>query len=289
MRIFRPTSFLVVALLLVAAVPIAAQAAPVKLKLIKSNTVKVPGSPDATFNYANDYPSVSDRSCGTGFVPIAAGWKGRNAPVDGIGWYVDYDRPMTTASGFRLVPARGLQNGTVQALAVCASSSVKARRVETRQGSVAKCGSATALGYLRLQSVKQAAAVSLMPVGRTGSRQIAEDQGYGKSAAVCVDKAAFTGIRSVTKSATFAIGSPRATLRATCPRTHRALSWGFSSPEMLLNAWKGDGGAIHAAFVESTIPSVRAWSLTFATPDLQGAKEPTRVKVWAVCGIPRTR
>jgi hypothetical protein len=288
MRILRSTSFLLVIMLLAMAAP-AAHAAPVKMKLVRSPTITVPANLDNTFNYANDHPSISQASCGTGLVPIAAGWKGRHAPVDGVGWYSDSARPNSTASGFQLAPARGLKAGSVQALAVCASSSVKARRVEAKQGAVAKCGSATALGYLRLQSVKQAAAVSLMPVGRTGSRQRADDQGYGKSAAVCVDKAAFTGVRSVMKSATFKVGSPRATVSAACPRTHRALSFGFSSPEMLDNAWKGDGAAIHAATVESAIPSTRAWKLTFATPDLEGAKQPTRVKVWAVCGKPRMK
>ena len=66
----------------------AVQADPVKVKLVKSATVSVAGSPDSTFPFNNDQPSVSQFDCGKGYVPIAAGWKGTNTPTSGPGWFV---------------------------------------------------------------------------------------------------------------------------------------------------------------------------------------------------------
>jgi hypothetical protein len=265
----------------------AVQADPVKVKLVKSATVSVAGSPDSTFPFNNDQPSVSQFDCGKGYVPIAAGWKGTNTPTSGPGWFVGTKKD-TTKYGYRLSIARGLAPGSMQARTVCAKGPVKAVRKETAQGSVARCGSKTALGYMNLVSVKQSAAVSSTPAGRTGWRQEGMASEYSNSAAVCVHKKAFKKVRSVTKSTSFTLGNRTATIVAKCPKGSRALAWGFSSPLMPANAWSGSG-SIQSPFVESAVPAKSKWTLTFSTPDLQGAKEQSQVSATAVCGQPRSR
>ncbi len=264
-----------------------AQADSVKVKLVTSATVSVAGSPDSTFPFNNDQPSVPEGACGKGYVPIAVGWKGTNTPSSGPGWFVGA-KSNTTKYGYRLNIARGLAPGTMQARTVCAKGPVKAVRKETSQGSVLRCGAKTALGYLNLVSVKQSAAVSSTPAGRSGWRQEGMASPYSHSAAVCVDKKAFTKIRSVTKSTSFALGNRTATVAAKCPKGSRALAWGFSSPLMPANAWSGSG-SVESPFVESAVPAKSKWTVTFSTPDLQGANQAAEVSATAVCGKPRSR
>lgn len=264
-----------------------AHADPVKVKLVKSATVSVAGSPDSTFPFNNDQPSVSQFDCGKGYVPIAAGWKGTATPTSGPGWFVGA-KANTTKYGYRLNIARGLAPGSMQARTVCAKGPVKAVRKETAQGSVARCGAKTALGYLNLVIVKQDAAVSSTPVGRTGWRQESTDSEYSNSAAVCVHKKAFKKVRRVSKSTSFTLGNRTTTVVAKCPKGSRALAWGFSSPLMPANAWSGSG-SMTSPFVESAVPAKSKWTVTFSTPDLQGAKEQAQVSATAVCGTPRSR
>ena len=175
----------------------------------------------------------------------------------------------------------------MQARTVCAKGPVKAVRKETAQGSVARCGSKTALGYMNLVSVKQSAAVSPTPRAapdgaRRGWLRVLE-QRRGLRAQEGIQEGPVRDQKHVVHA-----GNRTATIVAKCPSGSRALAWGFIAAD----AGQRVVGQRFDPVAVCRISGPREIEVdadVSRLPICKGAKEQAQVSATAVCGQPRSR
>ena len=218
--------------------------------------------------------------CPNGAVPLTVGWKGAGlfvARIDvnlRIRGYFDLDGRDTW------IPA------STRGIARCARGPVKATLKKRSGAGTVSCGSKLALGIpFTSTGPFQDRAASSAPAGIKRWRSTMSDS---DTQALCVTRSAFRAVKVVKKSRTFAAGRPTATVSTSCPKRHKAISWGVALPLMEGNAYSPSGitNRRTTPWVSTSVPKGSGWKVTFRTADGQPAAAPAKVTTYVTCAVP---
>lgn len=272
-RLLLATSLATVALGGAAA---ASASAAVTLVTAKPVAFKAPVSTTGAW-YEMQWPSVQVY-CPRNAAPLAAGWTGP-AYISPISVAVSGTKNGAFNADVRL----SALNSGGRATALCARG-LKSVTKKRSSGTTVSCGRNIALGLpLTNGTPRQATAAVSKPLGVSRWTTTIED---GWTEAICVSRASFTKVRTVSKAGTLAAGQASTSVTATCPSGYRALAWGYELPVLAGYEPPRDINR-HTPFVSgAALKGTRAWTVSFTTPEATPAGAPARVVTHAVCGIP---
>ncbi len=257
----------------------AAAPATVKLSVVKSKPFAVsPGNEEARFA-ADGYEWFECKGSGRA---LTIGWTDVQAPVALL-----YAHTWGSDGNLGLAPTRPAKATKMRGVLVCARGAFRGA-VKESNGTVQCSKRQFALGIPISGGPLLSSPVVSRPSGKRA--WLTSGQGrYGTAKAICVAASAFKQVKLVKRRASFKPGAKTATVKASCARGARPISWGFEAGTLPDNEFRrpGNSEGMTVPYVAASLPSGAAgWALTFRTPDSLAAKSSTSLALHLVCAKP---
>lgn len=251
-----------------------------KLSWAKAKPILLAGGESTGSVYSSG--SIVWLECPGKATAVVAGWSGPKAPIA-----IVYSHLVESNRMMGLAVRTPMSGGKFRGRTLCLSG----RRVTTREsenGPVTCARRQIAIGAPIDGGPYWEEPLVAKPIGARGWLNSGQGK-YARSKAICVPAKAFRKVQRIRRSATFPVGKATTTVKATCKRGRRPISWGFEAGPLPQNVWTSQLLAAKMAvpLISTSLPTGKAgWRLTFATPDGVGAKTATNLAIHLTCAVP---